>query len=355
MIVSTCGFGSTGSSAVSDYLMECDNTQVMDKVEFTLTSCVDGLCDLEYHLMKQHARQHEGITAIQRFQARIKSFEKRWKKRTGITYKSIEQFTEEFLDRITQVKYIGMSPRIYKGGNKFVNEKFGDAILLRRIIKPLEKKKVIKKDYYGYPFGEVRLSIHPADFYVAAQEYVKNILSGMGADFNKMIVLDQAFSGVDPAASFPFYEDPYAIVVDRDPRDMYIFAKKVLLTTGRFMPTDTVENFITYYKLLRDNQPYKQPNERCLLVRFEEMVYDYENTVNRIDKFLNVTNTRRKTVFVPEMSAANTNLVKKFPEFAEDVEKIEKELKEYLFDFDKYPSVKDSGTMFFGKSPLNNT
>ena len=51
MIVSTCGFGSTGSSAVSDYLMECENTQILDKIEFTIASRVDGLADLEHAVM----------------------------------------------------------------------------------------------------------------------------------------------------------------------------------------------------------------------------------------------------------------------------------------------------------------
>ncbi len=353
MIVSTCGFGSTGSSAVSDYLMECDDTQVMDKLEFTLTTCVDGLEDLEYHLMKQHTRQSMSITAIQRFQARIERFSKAWNRRTGISYRDIEKFTDEYVDSITQVKYIGPSPRIYKGGNKFINEKLGNAIILRRIIRPLEKKGIIKNNYYGYPFDEVRLSIHPDNFYEASRLYIKNILSAMGADFSKIVVLDQAFSGVNPVSSFPFYEDPYAIVVDRDPRDMYIFAKKKLLSVGRFMPTDSVEHFIRYYRLLRDNQPYKEKNDRCLVIRFEDMVYDYDRTTALIDQFLGITNSNRKTIFVPEISAANTNLPRKFPEFADDVSVIERELSEYIFDFSRYSAINDSGKMFFGRSPLN--
>lgn len=353
MVVSTCGFGSSGSSAVSDYLMECEGTQVMDKLEFTLATCVDGLEDLEYHLMQQHTRQSASITAIQRFQARIQRFSKAWNRRTGIGYGEIDRLTEEFVDSITQVRYVGLSPRIYKGGNKFINNKLGDAIILRRIIRPLEKKKLIKKNYSGYPFAEVRLSIRPDGFYDASRMFVKNILKAMGADFNKIIVLDQAFSGVDPVSSFSFYEDPYAIVVDRDPRDMYIFAKKVLLSIGRFMPTDTVDDFIKYYKLLRDNQPYKEKNDRVLVLHFEDLVYDYDRTAEMIDRFLGVENHKRKTVFVPELSAANTNLIRKFPEFADDVAVIEKQLGEYLFDFSKYSEFQNSGQMFSGKSPLN--
>ena len=51
--------------------------------------------------------------------------------------------------------------------------------------------------------------------------------------------------------------------------------------------------------------------------------------------------------------AANTNLIRKFPEFAEDVKIIEKQLPEYIFPFEDFSEIKDNGTMFFGRS-LNN-
>lgn len=57
MIVGTCGFGSTGSSVVSDYLLEYENTMVLDRLDFTWVSKrLDGLIDLEYHVMHPHQR-----------------------------------------------------------------------------------------------------------------------------------------------------------------------------------------------------------------------------------------------------------------------------------------------------------
>lgn len=47
MIVGACGFGSTGSSAVTDYLKEYDSFQVLDRIEFTWVSVDDGLTDLD--------------------------------------------------------------------------------------------------------------------------------------------------------------------------------------------------------------------------------------------------------------------------------------------------------------------
>lgn len=46
MLIGACGFGSTGSSAVTDYLKEYNSFQVLDRIEFTWVSDVDGLIDL---------------------------------------------------------------------------------------------------------------------------------------------------------------------------------------------------------------------------------------------------------------------------------------------------------------------
>lgn len=53
----------------------------------------------------------------------------------------------------------------------------------------------------------------------------------MGADLSKPICLDQPFSGNNPENSFKFYNNPYAIIVDNDPRDLYLAANipKILI------------------------------------------------------------------------------------------------------------------------------
>ena len=350
MFISTCGFGSTGSSAVTDYLRECDGVQVLDNFEFTIATQVDGLEDLEYHLMFRNTRQSSSIYAIQRFEKVIEGKKKKWCAGTGITSERVDEITEEFLDSITQVKYVGFSPRINQKDSEFIHKKIGDTLIRRKIVTKLEKKGIIKENFDFYPLGEVRASVRPAGFYEAAQKFVIDLLEGMGVDLSKNVAMDQAFSGNDPAKSFPFFPDPYAFVVDRDPRDVYIFAKKKLLSFGRFMPSDNVDNFIAYYRMLRDGQPYKEENDRILRINFEDMVYDYDNATKRINEFLGVESRSPKSIFEPSKSIANTNLVKRFPELREDAEKIATELPEYLFHFEDYPDVDNSGKMFYGRA-----
>ncbi len=351
MIVSTCSFGSSGSSAVADYLAECDDAFVFDRFEFNFLTEPDGIEDLEYHLMLRPSRTSSSIYAIQRFNKLVQKHTKGWANLTKISEARIRELTDEYIDGLTQVRYKSFSPKIDKKHSAFLEYYLGKAIIRQRLVYGLEKKGIIKENFDFYPLDYVNLSVKPAGFYDLTKKYLRTLLEEMGFDFSKKVVLlDQAFSGNDPAKSFRFFDDPRAVVVDRDPRDMYIFAKKVLLSKGRFMPTDTVENFIAYYRALRDGQPYKEPNPQILRLQFEELVYNYEESVGKIDSFLGIENANRKKYFIPEMSAANTNLIRKYPEFAEDVEKIKAELSEYIFDFDQYDAIDSSNQSFFGRS-----
>ncbi len=352
MIISTCGFGETGSSAVTDYLKECSGVQVADRFEFTIATGVDGLEDLAYFVMEKCARQGCSIYAIQRFEKLVEKKQKSWHAQTGIPIREVQDATKAFLDSITQVQYVGFSPRINRHEGELI-KRFGDSVIRRKLVRKLEKKGVIKKNFDFYPLDRVRMSIRPENFYEEAQRYVNRLLTGMRLDPTGTIAMDQAFSGPNPAKSFPFFQDPYAIVVDRDPRDVYIFAKKKSLSIDRFMPTDTVENYIAYYRLLRQDQPYTRPDPRILSIRFEDLVYEYDATTEKIQAFLGIRNDNPKTVFLPEMSIRNTNLIKKYPEFAEDVDKIERALPEYIFPFENYPEMDNAGSLFYGRSTRN--
>lgn len=348
MIIGACGFGSTGSSAVCDYLLEFGGIQVLDKMEFTWVSGVDGLVDLEFHLMHPHSRTGDSVIAISRYKQRMKDVEREYKKYGNIQPEVFEESVNKFIDNITSVKW-----NWYDNKNEGLIRKYvGHYLFQNRIIPYLERRK--GHQIHCYPMTEVNLSVLPDNFYDAARIHVKELLSAMGADFTKPVILDQPFAGNNPQACFPFFEDPYAFVVDRDPRDNYIFSKTRLLGRNHFMAVENVDDFIAYFRAIRANQPYKNQNKRVLAIQFEEMVYDYDVATKKIRDFLGLAeNPNPKSIFDPSLSIANTQTFKRFPQYADDIKKIEKELPEYLFDFSKYPEPDLSGEMFFGRSPKN--
>ena len=348
MIIGACGFGSTGSSVVTDYLKEFDNIQVKDSLEFNYVSSVDGVIDLERAVMYPHNRTGDSIYAIKRFLKMVDKKKHAYEKH-GLSEDAFVESAQRFVDTITMSRWYWYE-NIEQ--SRYSIKSIVGRIMRTKIIPRLEIKRGHRVNIW--PKTEVRLSVRPNNFYDAAKKHVKELLDSMGLDDTGTIALDQPFAGNNPQACFPFYNDPYAIVVDRDPRDNYVFAKTKLLGKFNYIPIDTVEDYIAYYRCLRKDQPYLEKNNRILYIRFEDMVYEYENTSKRIREFLHLPeNPRPKSIFDPSLSIANTQVFKRYTQFEDDVKKIEKELPEYLFDYSKYPEPDFSKKMFYGKSPLH--
>ena len=355
MVIGVCGFTSTGSSAVVDYLKEYDKFCVLDNKEFILPYYPDGLEDLDIHLNRYCSKYTGSVVAIERFRRHMQNY---WINRTGSMERRrlINQATAEFLAKIVQVSWLGygssdlqLGGGIYSGKSKTV---FAYQIAKSIVIPCLEK--ISKRDHDSFLRHRMEFSMMPENFDQEAIVFIKKILAAYGADFTKPLVLNQPFAGNDPEKSFKYFEDPIAIVVDRDPRDNYLFAKKFLRRQGRQIPTDSVEKFVLYYKHMRENQPYKRNNNRVLTLHFEDMVYRYDETIQIINEFCGLKGEEKaRTLFVPNMSINNTQVFKRYPEFKDDIRYIEENLTEYLYPFEEFGDIEITGQMFSGRSPLN--
>jgi len=351
MIISTCSFGSTGSSVITDYLKEFNTLHVMDGAELTWISVPDGIIDLDYHLNNPHCRTADSIVAIERYKTlckeKIRSFEK-----CGISRYVFEKSLNEFLDSIIMASWKWTKRQVK-------DEPFWRNIIIRLLYKTnyLNKWELKnKRQWEGFPYKDVFFSVKPKNFDVAVKKHIQDILYACGAKENEHLAFDQLFPGNNPQSCFKYFDDPYAIVVDRDPRDVYVFGRTVLLKgrAGHIMPLNNVRDFVVYYRALRDNQPYKEKNDRILCLRFEDLVYNYETTTKKLREFLHLgENPNPRSIFDPSISMANTQIWKRYPEFQKDIEFIERELKEYLFDFEGCPEPDANAKMFSGRSPKN--
>mgnify|MGYP002626464139 CR=1 FL=1 len=140
-----------------------------------------------------------------------------------------------------------------------------------------------------------------------SKKYVSDIWEVLGCDLSKKVVLDQPFSGTNPLLSFRFFENPKAIIVDRDPRDLYIFTKEFLnyRTAGYQIPSDDVYGFIEYYKALRNSELREKSSntQDVLRISFEDLVYRYDDTTEKISHFCCLEGLKRnKTIFDPSLS-----------------------------------------------------
>lgn len=342
MIIGCCGFGATGSSVVTDLLSEYEGIQVYDDFEFTLSYKVDGLEDLEYHLMHRYAKNISGDYAIKRFLNASKCY------MTPLVHKPCDgklyyNMSKDFVNKLIQVEYKGVDTVDVLSGNIIKNV---FALAFKKVIIPNVFERILRKPVYSWPCRTMYFSINPINFYSAAKEYTDSILKSMGANTEGIICLDQPFEGNAPENSFNFFNDPYAIVVDRDPRDLFLAGKYSRDPNFKFCPRNNVDEFIIYYKNMRRNI---KNHDKVLRVHFEDFIYEYNYTVNLIEKFLKLDNKKHKEkIFDPNKSINNTQLIRLHPNEIENIKKIERELKDYLYPFEKYGTVSFSGKPFDG-------
>ncbi len=343
MIVGICGLGYSGSGAVTALLKEYKETQVFSDFEFNFSYIPDGLEDLEYHLMKHCARYYDSDVALRRYLKFVKRANTKRSALRRVTYNKIVPLTKNYIDDITQLKWSGF----WEADMTHVSRlQYNFNIrLLSRVYKLIFK--LTHKHHKILPNRTMYMSVAPQNFYDRSKKYINDILKMMGRDASKITVLDQPFSGDRPQNSFPFYDDPKAIIIDRDPRDLYLVAKRIGSVVGRFMPADDVETFVEYYKLLRKNIDENEDKGKILRLRFEDLIYEYDKTVAQIEEFIGIKeHTAKKQFFKPQVSINNTQLFRIFPENERDVKYIEENLKEYLYPFEDYPSFKHTGKSF---------
>ena len=191
-------------------------------------------------------------------------------------------------------------------------------------------------------FYKMELSIMPDNYNSASKQYISDVLDLMGRNHKYITVLDQPYEACEPIRSFKYFDNPKAIIVDRDPRDYYILLKEIKRKLGLTyqVPCDTVDKFIEYYKLVRKSLPDIKEQKDVLFVYYEEFVYDYENAVEKIVNFTGLNcHSRKGNYFSPLKARDTTELFKKHKEFEADIAKIEQELSEYLFHFDSYKKI----------------
>ena len=334
MIIGVSGYGATGSSAIIDLLREYNNPQILHDVEFKFTYMVDGLQDLEFHLVKQFSRIASGDYAIKRF-IETTNFIKVPGIHKVLDKKTFLKIRDEYINSLIQCSWWGMESRDYENGRKLHSMYL---LGMKKKILPFLFENRRRTNWKHKPCRKLYCSVKPELFYDKSKKFIRDILLARSFYLSKNIYINQAFEGNDPINSFPFYDNPKAIVVDRDPRDVYLLTKIYgSMGESRWCPRDNVEDFITYYRAA--HMKTHEDTKDILRMNFEDLIYDYDNTLNKIEKFCGLEHTEhvdKEKFFKPLVSLNNTQLFLRNEKFKSDIEKIEKALPEYLYDFDKY-------------------
>ena len=147
-------------------------------------------------------------------------------------------------------------------------------------------------------------------------------------------MVDQLLPASEIYRFFPYFDDIKVIVVERDPRDLYILEK--CEWKGTIIPTQDAETFCKWYKYTRAHRKTEVFDpQKVMLLQFEDLIYKYDETTEKLKAWLGLDNDTHiygKEKFDPQVSIKNTRTWEKY-DVGNDLQIIESELKEYLYRY----------------------
>lgn len=327
----------SGSSAATDLISEYDGySKNNGDFEYVLTHCPDGLFDLEDKLLRGNnaLRSDEAIHRFEVCMRVLYDAKNYWpgmyKKRVGKQFLAI---TEEFVRRLTDCQY---DDAIY-----WYYQQIPDSFLFQfnnyfwRFLRAITRERVQNKAFLKYRGMKIAYPTQE-EFYTSARAFLAAFYSLLGYEQHNLL-LDQFLL---PHNLFRldqyFDENVRVVVVDRDPRDVFVMNKYVWLKQGCPVayPTDA-RSFCEYYQKMRDSEK-KIQDERILSVHFEDLIYNYQATTEKLCRFLGLVqeqNIQRYTKFDPNVSINNTQVFRNNLGSEQEIKIIEKELSKFLYDF----------------------
>lgn len=331
-IITCASYYGTGSSAVMDMLAEFEtDVQSLGEYEYRLIQDPDGISDLEYNIVENNHR-HNSSYAIKRFKKFISSL-------TGFGYaegykifgNALTDLTNEYINGITELEVFNWwhRDRLDKGRlYSYVDRIYS---LMHRLsdLKSEKRYSMLKnreKAYYT--------DISEHEFLIRTRRYLDQLFAVANRKNKPFMMVDQLVPPTNIGRYTRYFNDIRVIVVDRDPRDLYLLEKYVW--GWGIIPTDSVEDFVKWFKITRNPRYQVTDDQNVLRVRFEDMVYKYDETRERIIEFVGIpieSKANKRTLFNPEVSVKNTNLSVRYPEEETNIKYIEKELNGYLYEY----------------------
>lgn len=324
--IACVGYHATGAGVIDDLFREFDNvSQGQYEVECRVLQDPDGISDLEYNLVENPHRLNSGF-AIKRFLKYVQRTKRSYRKIFGNQWIPL---SEKYAESIAKINYNGY----WHGDIWLLNPILQYYHLFRRAMSKVAPKKLKKKSYYNYfpKLNTYHAMESEEDFLRKSRDYLDALCEAMNVENKEFVMLDQLYSPGNIARYERYVRDTKVIIVDRDPRDVYIFQQLIKEHT---LPKDPKE-FCTVYRDTREKISVGNP-DTTLYVTFEDMIFYYDENVKRVMDFVGLDEKNhilKKKRFDPAISVKNTRLWEKHQEYAEAVKIIEKELPEFLYPY----------------------
>lgn len=328
MIIGVTGYGATGASACIDLLKEFEDVQSFySSFEFQLLQQPDGLCDLKYFITKS-GRRLDNSCALGRFTRNIKT--PRSYSINVSTHGKYIPLTKEYVKKLSSVSWKGRSAYETKDFRPFY-----DVMALYKVRRGINKLLRYINPALSLPLPHVQQfsTVSEDEFDLITKQYLRNVFEAADFNLKKPILAEQLFNTVNPIDGMEFFDDARTIIVDRDPRDVYIQSNVTLKSICGFMPNaGSVEDFVRYYRALHST---RSDDPRVLYVQYENLIFHYEESCQEIANFIGLNHIKKGEAFKPQHSINNTQQYLNYPELSSQISYIENELSDLLYPFDE--------------------
>lgn len=333
-IIIPTGYMGSGSSAITDLMSEFEGINTKSgSFEYVFMHCPNGIFDLEDKLLigNNALRSDEALHSFAHTMKQLYNKKYWWvghyEQNIG---KDFWKVTCAYLEELTEFK-----TDYYWYYQENVEWRMIPRLIYNKMLKLLSHGRLEGKKALLY--SPMWISYISKDrFYDATQKYIYKLLDMMGYDKGS-IVIDQLLLPFNlHRINNYFKNDVEVFVVERDPRDVFILNKYFWPKCNETVPYPVeVKQFCEYYSKLRSMEKIVD-SEHVHRVRFEDLIYNYEDTVKEIYKVLDIEpekHIRKKQKFNPENSINNTQLFRENVEYQRESRVIEERLAEYLYVF----------------------
>ena len=333
MKVITCtGFYGTGSSAVTDLFSDCESVECKSDYEIRILHDPYCVSDLEYNIV-ENPNRHNTSNAIKKFKWNIDFLSGTWWNKRYEAYfdGKFKKLSYDYIDSLCAFKYYSkwhwdIVERGYTFWvlNRCYNKVFS---LIKKMLGRSNdvNHNLLPKDELAY--AGICDEHH---FLKQTRKYVDDLLRAINKHNKDIIFVDQLV----PPSNFTRYSryvnDLKIIVVDRDPRDLYLLEKVVW--KGKVIPCYDPVVFCKWFKWTRNMYEKSVTPPNVMKIQFEDLVYKFDETRQLLFEFADIDMKSYKMKhFDPSISKKNTRLWEKYTSFSSDIEYIEKELADYCY------------------------
>jgi hypothetical protein len=323
--VDVSGLGNAGKTAVVDFLKGFESIHASEfSFEFDLIRLPNGIIDLHHHLVEDWSpvRSNYALRAFEDLCFRMAGSEKRKNLKafflsSGQGYQS--RFKGHFLS-LSQSYLRSFILDEYKAFWPYYL--IEDSPLVRAYKKTLLKLKAKKKLLSPIYLADGK------DFSQKTTQFVTQLFSNVIPKDKNWVVLNNTFEPFNPEKSLNILNDSKAILVYRDPRDVYVSGLNAYKAgkdahlqafdnngiNKSFLGGDNIETFIKRQNLYFSKLT-KSTDPRLKIIRFEDFVLNHEAYKKDLIEFLGLEADAHKEIgkyFQPEKSAQNIGIWKKY-------------------------------------------